>query len=261
MTKREQMLTDIYNSPVIHKMIKNIVQDPQEYEDFLSIFYEQICLIDEEKLLSMKDKPNDLRFFLCRLILNQHKSKSSLFYREVKKNKYTGTLNNNHYLSSHLKDIKKKMDNNEDDPFIRKDIFGNITNELDDIIKDSLKHRAEEGKDLDFIIDEDTIYPIEDDLRYDVELEQDIIVELVKQEIHQLHWYKRDIVERHLYGKQKLPEIAKELDIPYSSIWHTYTSAIKHIREQVKNTLRNDTNYITRVIIDNKNATSGFLNN
>lgn len=263
MTEREQMITDIYNSKVIHKMIQNIIKDRQECQDFMSIFYEQVCLINEDKLLSMKGKDNDLRYFLCRLITNQYKSKSSIFYREVKKNKYAGTLNNDHYLSSHVNNINKRNDRELDNnPYLTTNSNGKVVNELADIVRDSLKHVSEEGINLEFIIDEESLFDNEDDLRFEAELEQDIMVELVKEEIHQLHWYERDIVERHLYGKQKLPAIAKELEIPYSSIWSTYSKTVKKIKNKIENMLnenKTETNDNTNNCqIDSNNEDTSF---
>ena len=98
---REKILTDIANDKEWKQTCKNIVRSQQLFDyqtntevdsnyladELYSEFLLSISELNEDKLINLYIK-NELRYYLIRIILNQYKSNSSRYFRQIKK-KYT----------------------------------------------------------------------------------------------------------------------------------------------------------------------------
>lgn len=234
---RDEIITDIYNDPKVFKMIFNIVPK-DEAEDFIGVFLEQLCLVKEEKLIQAYEN-NYLQFFLSRLITNQYRSKSSVYYRLFKKNRMSGILNKDNYLSKDISDINKKNNRDEDNPFITQTKY-DIINELDGIISNPLKYSTKDYKEEDNMFVEDEYLDVEE--RTQIELDEIKTYKQILFYIDELKWYSKEILTRYLIENKSLPEIAKETGIVYSSIWAAYTKGKKIIKRKIKKYNDNNTN-------------------
>lgn len=100
-TNRETILKEIANDKEWNNICKNIVNSQSLFDyqnnsyvenDYLadelySEFLLSISEMDEEKLIKLYES-GELKFYLLRIIVNQYKSNSSRYYRQIKK-KYT----------------------------------------------------------------------------------------------------------------------------------------------------------------------------
>lgn len=200
---KNEIIKFIYYDKSINKMIANIV-DRKDIDNFKSLFYEEICNLDE-KYLQGAMKTETILFLCTRITLNQYRSKTSRFYKEFKADK--------------SKDfIKKKVEDDEEAAKF-------ITNEelfIYDIVRNERitpEEKAYEADDLEE--------------RLDKEIDEDLLIEEIKNIISRLKLKEKMIVELRLYHNMRTKDISKMLNIPESTISSIWTQGLKNIRKKL----------------------------
>ena len=122
MYKKDDILNEIARDKNYKQICRNIVHSQSLFDfqtdsyvenDYLSDelyseFLLSLCEIDENKLIDLYKK-DELRFYLVRIIVNQYKSNSSRYYRQIKK-KYTKIIDYSVYLEEFNDDETILMD-------------------------------------------------------------------------------------------------------------------------------------------------------
>lgn len=78
------IVEEIYKTNLLTELCENIGVTKNNMDDFLQEIYLILLEYDEEKLIEIYNK-NQLKFFMVRIILNQHHSKNSPFYMKYKR--------------------------------------------------------------------------------------------------------------------------------------------------------------------------------
>lgn len=85
----------VYSQSLFDYQTESYVENDYLTDELYSEFLLSICEIDEDKLIELYNK-QELNFYLLRIIVNQYKSNSSRYFRQIKK-KYTKILDYNEY--------------------------------------------------------------------------------------------------------------------------------------------------------------------